>query len=123
MIRGVLSFFSLFTAVGTLFCCALPALFVLIGAGATFAGLTRSVPQLIWIAEHKDWVFAIGGLSLTFAYMLPKVVSEPTGCDISIEGGDTACKTTKDWTQPLLKVAIALYGIGFSFAYILPFLM
>jgi len=30
---------SLFTASGTLICCALPALFVTIGAGAALAGL------------------------------------------------------------------------------------
>ena len=123
MIRGLLSFLSLFTALSTLFCCALPALFVVVGAGATFAGLTRSVPQLIWVAEHKDWVFALGGLCLTAGFMLPKLVPPPDVCAVDEAEAGTACETTKDWTQPLLKVAIVLYSIGFVFAYVLPLIM
>lgn len=35
---------SLFTSVGTLLCCALPALLVTLGAGAVFASLVKQCP-------------------------------------------------------------------------------
>ena len=35
---------SLFTSLGTLFCCALPSLFVVLGAGAMLAGILSSAP-------------------------------------------------------------------------------
>ena len=38
---------SLFTSLGTLLCCALPSLFVAIGAGAVLAGLISNMPFLI----------------------------------------------------------------------------
>lgn len=38
---------SIATSSSTLICCALPALLVAIGAGATLAGLVTAVPQLI----------------------------------------------------------------------------
>ena len=39
---------SLFTSFSTLICCALPALLVSIGAGATLAGIISNFPQLIF---------------------------------------------------------------------------
>lgn len=58
---------SLFTSVGTLVCCALPALFVALGAGATLAGLVADFPQLVWLSAHKGWVFGASGILLVIA--------------------------------------------------------
>ena len=119
--RWLLSFVNLFTSLSTLFCCALPALFVLLGAGAAFAGLTREIPQLIWIAENKNAFFLVGGVSLTLSVLLPRLVPPPEVCEIDENGGD--CQTTKDWTKPLWWFAFIAYGIGALFAYILPFIL
>lgn len=45
--RLYLSVLSLFASLGTLVCCALPSLFVLLGLGATLASLLSSAPWLV----------------------------------------------------------------------------
>ena len=54
---GVLSYISLFTSFGTLLCCALPSLLVLLGLGATVASFLSAVPWLVVLSRHKTWVF------------------------------------------------------------------
>ena len=117
--KHVIAFLSLFTSVGTLFCCALPALFVTLGAGATFAGLTNTFPQLIWIAQHKGIVFIFGGLFLTLGIVLPKLYPPPVICDLD----GNPCESTRSWSQPLLYGSLVLYIIGGTFAYLLPIFM
>jgi mercuric ion transport protein len=51
---GLLGYFSLFTSLGTLLCCALPSLLVLIGLGATVASVVSAAPWLIAFSRHKD---------------------------------------------------------------------
>ena len=43
---------SLFSSVGTLLCCALPALLVTLGMGAALAGFVSAVP---WITAISDY--------------------------------------------------------------------
>ena len=58
------SFFSLFTSMSTLLCCALPALLVSIGMGATMVGLVSTFPSLIILSEHKLLVFSLSFVML-----------------------------------------------------------
>ena len=67
--ENIVLFLSLFTSLSTLLCCALPALLVLLGFGAVFAGLTASIPQIIWLAERKGLLFSIGGILLVLAHL------------------------------------------------------
>lgn len=62
-----MAFLSLFTSFGTLICCALPALLVSLGMGAAVAGLTSTLPQLIWISEQKVLVFSIASVMIALA--------------------------------------------------------
>ncbi len=63
--RGAVgSWLALFAGTSTLVCCALPALLVTLGAGAALASLVSVVPQIVWLSEHKDWVFGLGALML-----------------------------------------------------------
>lgn len=61
------SWLSLLTSSSTLVCCALPALLVTLGAGASLVTLTGHVPQLIWLSEHKALVFGLAALALLLA--------------------------------------------------------
>ena len=61
---GLLNYLTLFTSMGTLICCALPALLVSFGLGAVLAGLASQWPSLIWISEHKIQVFIFAGVML-----------------------------------------------------------
>lgn len=115
---SLFAFLSLFTSVGTLFCCALPACFVLLGAGATFAGLTQAVPELLWFGEHKTLTFSIGAVgNLVGLISIRRPVS--TQCEVGGQSEASACEQTRSWARILVQVSIGLYGIGFVFAFIL----
>ena len=117
----IVSFLALFTSVGTLFCCALPALFVLLGAGATFAALTESVPGLLLLGEYKGYLFAFAGLFLVLGWYGYRR-AQPVVC--TIEANDeSACESTQQWSRPLLIAASILYLTGVGFAYVLPWFL
>ncbi len=111
-----LAFLSLFASASTLLCCALPALFVVLGFGAAFAGLVGNVPQLIWLSEHKLWLFGIGGVLLLLAGALQwRARSQSCPVDPTLV---QACRTTRDWSAPIYFPSLALYLVGGFFAFI-----
>src|SRR3954451_592383 len=82
---GVLSYLSLFTSFGTLLCCALPSLLVLLGMGATVASLLSAVPWLVTLSRHKIWTFSISGvlIALSFAnvyWLAPRLRARQLAC-------------------------------------------
>jgi hypothetical protein len=111
-----LSFFSLFTSAGTLVCCALPALFVALGMGATFAGLVGAVPQLIWLSEHKTGVFLaaaamliVAGVSQWRARNLP--------CPLDADQA-RACAAARKWANRAYFLSVFVYLVGAAFAFL-----
>lgn len=114
--KSLMTFLSLFTSLSTLICCALPALFVVLGLGASFAGLVANIPGLIWISEHKLWVFTFGGLMLLAGGLL-QYKNRLNVCPINEMG--QACRQTRDWSRPIYFVSLTLYLVGFSFSYLL----
>jgi mercuric ion transport protein len=122
----VLGYLSLFTSFGTLLCCALPSILVLVGLGATVASVLSSVPWLVTISRHKDWVFAISGvlIAANFAYVYliaPKLVAQGAACPPDEPG---ACEVATRTSRVVLWVSGAIYLIGFFGAYVLgPLLM
>ena len=58
------AFGTLLASGATLVCCVLPAVLVSLGAGAALVGLVSAFPQLVWLSEHKSWVFGIAGVLL-----------------------------------------------------------
>lgn len=114
-------FLSLFTSVGTLICCALPALLVLFGLGATVASLVSAAPWLVTLSRHKAWVFAASGtlIVLNMVYvcaLVPKLrVADPT-CP---PDHATACETADRLSQLVLWSSVTIYVVGFFTAYML----
>ena len=74
---------SLMASTSTLLCCALPALFVALGAGAALAGLVSAAPWLVWLSAHKALTFGTaGGLLLLAGGLLWRARSLPArGCE------------------------------------------
>jgi hypothetical protein len=60
------NYISLFASSSTLICCALPSLFVVLGAGASFASLLTVFPFLITLSQHKVAISlaALAGITL-----------------------------------------------------------
>ena len=53
---------ALVAAFGTLVCCALPSLLVLLGFGSTVAAAVSATPWLVVLSQNKEWVFLLSGL-------------------------------------------------------------
>ncbi|MEA9357156.1 hypothetical protein SHI21_13105 [Bacteriovorax sp. PP10] len=115
-----ISFFSLFTSMSTLICCALPALFVSIGLGATMVGLVTTFPSLIWLSENKLPVFAGSFLMLSFSsYMQYRARFLPCPID---PNEARACTTARMWSKRITIFSIVVWVIGASFA-LLPMIL
>jgi mercuric ion transport protein len=119
-------FLSLFTSAGTLICCALPSLLVLIGLGATVASILSVAPWLVALSQHKDGVFAGAGLliALNFVYiygLTPRLQFTHQACPPDETA--PACGTAERLTRVVLWVSAALYGVGFFSAYALGWLL
>src|SRR5271168_779902 len=95
--KRTFAFLSLFTSLSTLLCCALPALFVVLGLGAAFAGLVGNVPQLIWLSENKLWLFGMGAILLVAGGGL-QWQARARVCPTDAALAD-ACSTTRDWSR------------------------
>ncbi len=109
---------SLFTSAGTLICCALPALLVTLGLGATLAGIVGTVPQLIWLSEYKGIVFGGAGLMLLAAGMLQwRARNLPCPTDPALRA---ACTTGRRWSLVVYFISLVIYCIGVFFAFIAP---
>lgn len=118
---GALSFLSLFTSLGTLLCCALPSLLVLLGLGATVATVLAAVPWLVALSRHKHWVFIVSGLLITgnFAYVYaiaPKLQITSGACD---PNNPSACLTAGRFARIVLWCSALLYLVGCFTAYVL----
>ena len=76
------NFFSLFASSSTLICCALPAVFVALGAGASFASLITIFPFLIVLSQYKIYitVFAVA-MILIAGYVNYKTYYMPCPAD------------------------------------------
>jgi hypothetical protein len=121
ILQHSLSFLSLFSSFGTLFCCALPALFVLLGAGAVFAGLTSTVPQITFIAEHKNGIFIFAGTMISLNLFLRfKNRYNPCPTDPNLAN---SCKKLKKISNIIFYVSVIFFFIGLSFAYLVPYFL
>lgn len=111
----VSAFFSLFTSMGTLICCALPALFVALGMGAVVATATTQIPGLVWISEHKNLVFIVAGVSLGVAGILQhqaRYQSCPTDPALA-----QACTQARKFSRWIYWISVGIFAIGAFFAY------
>ncbi|HLG06045.1 MAG TPA: hypothetical protein VI383_07845 [Gemmatimonadales bacterium] len=112
-------YFSLFGSLGTLVCCALPSLLVLLGFGTTVAAILAELPWLVTLSRHKAWVFAgAGALMVGNAYYIHRLASalqaRAGGCPPEDQA---ACKAAARWSRRILAVSGALYLAGFFVAY------
>jgi mercuric ion transport protein len=122
---GVWSYLSLFTSFGTLLCCALPSLLVLLGLGATVASFLSALPWLVTLSRHKSWVFVISGLliagNLIYVYAVAPRLRQPAACPTDEPG---ACDTAGRFSRRALWASALIYGMGVLSAYVLgPLLM
>ncbi|MFA6238214.1 MAG: hypothetical protein WC635_12850 [Bacteriovorax sp.] len=112
----LISFFGLFTSFGTLICCALPALLISLGMGATLIGLVSNFPKLIWISENKPLVFALSFFLITLSVVVQHR-SRNQRCPLEPELAK-ACTTGRKWSRRITIFSVIVWIIGASFAFV-----
>ncbi len=106
---------SLFGSAGTLVCCALPALFVSLGAGAALAGLVSAVPWLVALSKYKIWTFGLSGLLLVVAGAL---MWRARNAPCPIEPAQAKlCTFLRRISRWIYGFSVGVWLIGFFFAF------
>ena len=118
----LLGYLGLFSSAGTLLCCALPSLLVLLGFGATVASTLSAVPWMVSLSRQKEWLFAVSGLlialNLYYVYALaPRLLVASGVCPAD---DPQACARATRTSRVLLWVSATLFLVGFAVAYLLP---
>jgi hypothetical protein len=111
---------TLFASSGTLICCAIPALLVALGAGATLSTVVSIFPKIVWISEHKIEVFTFAGVMLTISgYMQWRGRFAPCPVDPILRN---ACLRTRKTSLVVYLTSLFVYLTGGWFAFVQPML-
>ena len=102
----------------TLVCCVIPAVFVLLGFGATFAGIIGAFPQLTLLSEHKGIVFGLAAILLGISGFF-QWRNQYTACPLDPKLAE-GCRTARGWSFWVFVISIGLYATGFVFVFIAP---
>jgi len=106
---------SLFLSAGTLICCALPALLVSLGMGATLAGLIGAFPQITILSEYKAEIFSTAGMMLAIAgFMMWKARNLPCPADSKQA---KACARLRKISIGIYIFSVVVFLIGAFFAF------
>jgi len=113
---AVIQTLTLFGSLGTLLCCALPAVLVSAGAGAVMASVVTTLPQLVWLSEHKILLFVCAAILLVISGGAT-YLNRRTPCPIDPTQA-RSCRRVRRLSASVFFVSLAIYGIGFYFAFI-----
>lgn len=105
---------ALATSSTTLVCCALPALFIALGAGAALASLVSAVPQLVWISQYKMYFFSLTALLLMVGGWF---LLRPQACPADKQLA-AACQKSKALSKVLYAVSVLIFLTGSWAAYL-----
>jgi hypothetical protein len=119
MVKKALGYASLFFSFSTMICCALPALMVSLGAGATLVSILSTVPQLIWFSEHKGWVFGVAGSLLLLNGVARLVIAPSCPTDPVLAA---ACQRAQKLSSLVFYGSLVLFHVGAFFAFFAPIL-
>jgi len=110
-----LTWLVLFTTTGTLVCCALPLILVMLGMGAVVVSVVSSFPILITLSLHKPWVFAISGILIVIsAYTMYR---PNRSCPSDPELG-RLCRNSQRWNLHIFWLSVILWSVGFFTAFL-----
>ena len=112
------NFLSLFASSSTLICCALPAIFVAIGAGASFASLITVFPFLIVLSQYKIYITLFALVMILIAgYVNYKTYHMPCPADPEL---GRMCVQTRKRSRYIYYLSLLLFIFATIFTYIIP---
>jgi hypothetical protein len=118
MNEKVVNFFSLFASSSTLICCALPSLFVALGAGASFASLLTVFPFLIEISQYKLAISLTAFTTVTVAgFAHYKTAHLPCPADPEL---GRACLRSRRRARLVYYVSVSIFAFATIFTYLVP---
>ena len=106
----------LFASTSTLLCCALPILLVSLGLGAVVASMASSLPFLVTLSQHKNWMFLGSFVLLLIAGWT--LYRPGRACPVDLVLAEK-CVTSHKWNQRFYWCAVIVWLIGFFSAYVL----
>ena len=112
------NFISLFASSSTLVCCALPSVFIVIGAGATFASIISIFPFLVVISKYKVSITLVSLLILVFAgYINYRTYYLPCPADPEL---GRICLQTRKRSRSIYYLSVILFTFATIFTYLIP---
>ena len=109
---------SLFASSSTLICCALPAVFIVVGAGATFASIISIFPFLVVISKYKVSITLVSLLILVFAgYINYRTYYLPCPADPEL---GRICLQTRKRSRSIYYFSVILFTFATIFTYLIP---
>ena len=115
-IHTIIPSLSLFTSLGTLLCCALPALMVTLGMGATLAGLIGVFPFITSISDYKEYTFIISGILIFFGFFSQWITKNVSCPSDPVKA--KLCSKLRSLSWIMLYISLTLFLVGFFFAFI-----
>ncbi len=114
--EAVSAYLSLFTSFATLFCCALPALLVLLGLSLTsVTTFFTAIPGWQNFGQYEIWLFPLCGLLLAvgfyYAYARQSRFQGEV-CETPASGRESACSTATRWNPRILWFSLLLYSLA-----------
>jgi len=109
---------TLFATSSTLVCCAIPALLVTLGAGAALSSLVSVFPQVVWLSENKEALFAISGAALAIAGWI-QWTNRNAPCPVEPRLR-LMCIRTRTASRRVYFTSLAFFAIGGWFAFVQP---
>ena len=107
---------SLFTSFSTLICCALPALLISLGMGASLVSFVSAFPWIIFISKYKIQTFILAAALLIFSvYLFWQGRNAPCPSD-PIQA--KICSKLRFINIIMLFISLVTYLVGFFFAFI-----
>ncbi|MBT6232312.1 MAG: hypothetical protein HOI51_02935 [Nitrosomonadales bacterium] len=112
------SYISLLSSGSTIVCCALPAILVAIGAGATLSTFIHYFPQIVFLSVYKTPIF-IGAFIMLIIASIAYRQAQNLPCPADQELAEK-CQQLRHRSRLILIVSSFIYLVGFFFAFILP---
>ena len=106
---------SLLASLTTLFCCALPALLVLLGFGLTSVlTVFTAIPGWESFGVYEMWYVAVcaGLLASGFYLSYFRQLKGDPACQVPTGAGRSACSTTTRWNRRILWVSLFLFSLA-----------
>ncbi len=106
---------ALFASLTTLFCCALPALLVLLGFGlTTVLTFFTAIPGWESFGVYEMWYFALSGglLAVGFYLVYFRQTSQGEVCEVPVGSNESACSTVTRWNRRILWLSLLFYTLA-----------